>query len=287
VSSFSLEWLRLREPVDKAARASTLPREIAECRCVVDLGAGTGANLRYIAPLLGGKQDWVLVEQDAVLVDAIPQCLREWADSCHATVVKDGDELHIHNAAFDCRVRTERIDLSTQLNRLAIPQGSLVTASALLDLVSEEWLTQLIKRCWQSASPVWFALTYDGQMQCNPQEPEDDLVRSLFNEHQRTDKGFGPALGPAATGMTRGILAANGYQTASGRSCWHLTPEMRAIQHSLVKGWFDAVRDYAPETARELEGWLGRRNAHIDGGVSTLTVGHADIVGWSPPAGSS
>src|SRR5262249_39101059 len=157
---------------------------------------------------------WLLVERDPVLLNAIPECLREWAASCHATVVDGGDELSIQSVRFECRVRMEQINLFTQLNQLAIPEGALVTASALLDLVSEDWLTQLIKRCAQSASPVWFALTYDGRMHCDPQEPEDELVRSLFNEHQRTDKGFGPALGPAAVEMTKQILKANGYQTS-------------------------------------------------------------------------
>jgi hypothetical protein len=55
---------------------------------------------------------------------------------------------------------------------------------------------------------------------------------------------------------------------------------MRAIQHSLVNGWLDAANDYASERAGELEAWIERRRGHIDAGVSTLIVGHADIVGW-------
>jgi hypothetical protein len=280
VSSFSVEWLRLREPVDRMARALTLPPEIAACRTVVDLGAGTGANLRYIAPQLGGKQDWTLVEQDPVLVDAIPESLREWADTRQATVVRSGDDLSIQSAAFNCRVRVEQIDLSTGLNRLAIPKGALVTASALLDLVSEHWLRQLIKRCADAASPVWFALTYDGQMQCDPGEPEDEIVRSLFNEHQQTDKGFGPALGPAASGLTRQILTANGYHTLSARSDWRLTPELRSIQHNMVQGWCDALRTHTQQTPLELDGWSERRRVHIEAGLSTLIIGHCDLVGW-------
>jgi spermidine synthase len=37
---------------------------------VVDLGAGTGANLRRLAPLLGSGQRWTLVELDPALVAA-------------------------------------------------------------------------------------------------------------------------------------------------------------------------------------------------------------------------
>ena len=282
MSSFTVDWLRLREPVDRAARVSTLLPQIANCRHIVDLGAGTGANLRYLAPLIGGKQDWTLVEHDATLVSAIPECLSEWADS----VVNDQGELFIQGATFNCCVRIAQIDLSTQLNQLAIPAGTLVTASALLDLVSEHWLKQLVKRCAQAAAPVWFALTYDGRMHCDPEEPEDEIVRSLFNEHQRTNKGFGPALGPSAAEMTKELLAANGYQTSHTRSDWQLTHDMRDIQHTLVRGWYDAVREYNPQKARELEVWYERRRAHIETGVSTLIVGHTDVVA-SPTATSS
>ena len=281
MSSFTVDWLRLREPVDRAARVSTLLPQIANCRHIVDLGAGTGANLRYLAPLIGGKQDWTLVEHDATLVNAIPECLSEWADS----VVISRDELFIQSATFNCRVRIERIDLSTQLNQFAIPVGALVTASALLDLVSEPWLKQLITRCAQAAAPVWFALTYDGRMQCDPEEPEDEIVRSLFIEHQRTDKGFGPALGPTAVEMTKQLLTANGYQTSHARSDWQLTPDMRDIQHTLVRGWYDAVREYTPR-ARQLEVWFERRRAHIEAGVSTLIVGHTDVVASPTVIGS-
>ena len=282
MSSFSVDWLRLREPVDRAARDSTLLPQIADCRQIVDLGAGTGANLRYLAPLIGGKQEWTLVEHDATLVNAIPECLREWTDS----VVNVGDQLFIQSGTFNCRVWIEQLDLAIQWKQLAIPVGALVTASALLDLVSEHWLKQLVKRCAEASAPVWFALTYDGRMQCDPEEPEDEIVRDLFNEHQRTDKGFGPALGPSAAEMTKELLAANGYQTSHTCSDWQLTTDMPDIQHELVRGWYDAVRECSQQKARELTGWFERRRAHIEAGVSTLIVGHTDIVA-SPTAISS
>ena len=72
---------------------------------------------------------------------------------------------------------------------------ALVTASALLDLVSEEWLRSLAARCRESGAALLFALSYDGRIQCSPDEPEDAAIRELVNQHQRTDKGFGRALG--------------------------------------------------------------------------------------------
>src|SRR5258707_11635990 len=75
----------------------------------------------------------------------------------------------------------------------------LVTASALLDLVSERWLRELASACRSHGAAALFALTYNGRSACTPVEPEDDHVRQLFNTHQRrNDKGFGIAAGPDA-----------------------------------------------------------------------------------------
>jgi hypothetical protein len=57
LSGFTTDWLALREPADAVARAGALVGPfvsgIAATRRIIDLGAGTGANLRYLAPRRG------------------------------------------------------------------------------------------------------------------------------------------------------------------------------------------------------------------------------------------
>src|ERR1700723_1602027 len=87
VSSFSTHWLALREPVDASSRAAGLAGLVRDefgghSRVeIIDLGAGTGANLRYAAPLLAGAQDWLLVERDPLLLAAMAQQLQAWSHS--------------------------------------------------------------------------------------------------------------------------------------------------------------------------------------------------------------
>ena len=96
-------------------------------------------------------------------------------------------------------VETRCLDLSTLDDREIFDGRQLVTASALLDLVSEPWLCALANRCAECGAAALFALSYDGRIACSPEDPDDGAIVSLVNEHQRTDKGFGPALGPDAT----------------------------------------------------------------------------------------
>ncbi|MDJ0891981.1 MAG: class I SAM-dependent methyltransferase, partial [Gammaproteobacteria bacterium] len=78
MSGFSGEWLALREPVDDRSRSGTLVTRLSarapEGRLrVLDLGAGTGANLRYLAPRLGGEQEWLLVDHDSSLLGLVEE----------------------------------------------------------------------------------------------------------------------------------------------------------------------------------------------------------------------
>jgi hypothetical protein len=274
VSGFSAQWLQLREPLDAVSRAEDLCKILVEHLAleqrqdsrlaIIDLGAGTGANLRYAAPRLGGKQDWLLVERDRSLLDAVAGHVRDWTPP------------------FDCRVRQLELDLATQLPQLPLPDGVLLTASALLDLVSEEWLQALARRAATAAAPVWFALTYDGRINCVPAEPEDAEVRELFNQHQLNDKGFGPALGPGAARTAQQIFVERGYRIQSAPSDWHIGARWQPLQHALVEGWFDAACEVAPHRRPALSDWLARRQAHIAGARSELRIGHIDIIGLRP-----
>jgi hypothetical protein len=285
VNGFSTQWLQLREPPDAAARAAglcdvlvadpALERRHDSRLAVIDLGAGTGANLRYAAPLLGGRQDWLLVERDSALLGAVESRMRDWAPQ----LIAAGEPLTIRATQFECRVRPVQLDLATQLQQLPLPDGVLLTASALLDLVSEAWLQALARRAAIATAPVWFALTYDGRIDCLPAEPEDAQVRELFNLHQLNDKGFGPALGPQAGRMAQQIFAEQGYRMQCAPSDWCVGPQWQALQHALLQGWFDAACEIAPERTGSLGDWLARRRAHITGARSELRIGHVDIIG--------
>jgi hypothetical protein len=66
MSSFSAEWLALREPYDARARdPAVLDAVVASVRGfpsmkIVDLASGTGSTLRALAPRLAARQSWVL-----------------------------------------------------------------------------------------------------------------------------------------------------------------------------------------------------------------------------------
>ncbi len=288
MSEFSADWLTLREPLDAASRAASLATLLVEHRAadparpsplkVIDLGAGTGANLRYLAPLLGGSQEWLLVDRDPLLLEALHSRMRGWAQTRGLEIIDSAGHCAIRGARFDCHMRGVSLDLATQFDQLALGKDTLITASALLDLVSQRWLQDLADRAASAAATVWFALTYDGRIKCSPAEPEDAEVRELFNAHQLTDKGFGSALGPGAARMAEQLLLQHGYRVHCAPSDWHVGTDQPALQRALVAGWFNAACEIEPRKASALRSWLARRRAHIDGARSQLRVGHVDLM---------
>src|SRR5882724_845129 len=85
-AGFSADWLALREPADLRARerslADRLRRRFAAYPSlrVIDLGCGTGSNLRAVAPWLGRQQAWRLVDHDPALLREAARRLSSWAD---------------------------------------------------------------------------------------------------------------------------------------------------------------------------------------------------------------
>jgi hypothetical protein len=262
VSGFSAEWLALREAIDWRSR-SPLVTEIVASRVprdrvvrAVDLAAGAGSNMRFVARRLPQPQEWLLLDHDAGLLEHARQ---------HAGVA----------------IETRVVDLSEvdELSEL-VSGRDLVTASALLDLVSEEWLRAVCSMCHRQRSLVLFALSYDGRMTCAPEDPKDELVRSLVNHHQRTEKSFGRALGPDASARASNILDGLGYDVVRDRSDWVLDQESNELQRQLIEGWAVAATEIAPIETELIAAWRARRLEHLRTGESSITVGHEDLVAF-------
>lgn len=287
--TFDAGWLALREPLDHRSRATAAVSLLAMAwrrngwSRVVDLGSGSGSNLRYLAPRLSGPQRWTLVDHDRdLLAQASPPERVEELECVTADLAGRGLD-----AIADCGAQ-------------------LATGSALLDLVSRAWLERLVDACRRAACAAHFALVYDGSVQWHAaaddprpaDDPDDVAIRRAVNAHQRRDKGFGPALGPMAGLVAETAFRAAGYRVWLLRSPWRLGPDDRAAARALVDGWEAAALELAgagddaeggpagigpegivPAAARS---WAARRRATIDGGGFGLTVGHVDLLALPP-----
>ena len=278
MSGFAPEWLDLREGVDHRSRNRKLERALAKHFdgwrpiTVVDLGCGTGSNLRATAPLLGPEQHWTLVDNDQGLLDAAAERLTAWADGAD----RQGDKLALFKGAKRIDVAFRRADIARDLKAALGPSANLVTASALFDLVSVEFIARLAAAVAAAKSAFYTVLTYDGDQRWTPEHEADADLLAAFHAHQRRDKGFGPAAGPDAPDALSEAFAAAGYAVQEGDSAWRLGVGDEALIAELAAGFVEAVRETAQVDATTIAAWRSLARTGV-------VVGHTDTLALPTP----
>jgi hypothetical protein len=230
----SPEWLALREPADAAARSTELAEiaagHLAPPLVIHDLGGGTGAMGRWLAPRLPGPQHWVVHDRDPDLL------------------------------ALAAGVETRHSDVT----RADFTGASLVTASALLDLLTADELDRILAAC--AGIPVLFALTVVGRVALTPAEPLDARFQAAFNAHQRRDG----RLGPDAVAAVPGAIVRP--------SPWQLGAAQAELAAEWLEGWVAAACEQEPGLSADAPAYRERRLAQAAAGALAVTVDHADLL---------
>jgi SAM-dependent methyltransferase len=276
MTGFSAQWLALREPADHRARDIALQslvihdlERLARMRAgplkLVDLGSGSGSNLRALAPLLPEHQHWTLVDYDPALLQAARAACIAWADQ----VIENDVSLKLikNNKHVTISFRCE--DLSSNIEAVLAEPSDLITAAAFFDLVAVDWLKRF---CGLLATPLYTVLTYNGIENWTPSEPNDAAMLKAFHAHQQTDKGFGAAAGPTAAGVMESLLHARGFVVSSASSPWKLDTNDHALIEQLATGSAGAVRDTGLVSQQDVDAWQRSRCQ-----ASTCEIGHTDL----------
>ena len=262
----SSEWLDLREPADAAARAGDLVEQLRRHlpatgrRVIHDLACGTGAMGRWLAPLLPGPQHWVLHDRDADLLEvAAADVPLSAADG--ASVV----------------VETRRSDI-TQLDAEDLAGATLITASALLDLMTGDELAGLIGVCAGAGCPVLVTLSVAGRVDVVPADPLDSRVAAAFDAHQRRMTAAGRLLGPDAVAAAVAQFRRLGAEVIVRPSPWRLGADQAGLAAEWLTGWVGAACEQEAELAPEADAYAQRRLTEARAGQLGVTVEHADLL---------
>ena len=246
MSGFSADWLALRAGADDRARNAALHAAFLDALPpsprLLDLGSGTGSTARALA--VPGAA-WTLVDNDPALLTEAQAALPD------AQVVEG--------------------DLAADLDTIMARETDAITASALFDLVSEDWIARFARAA--GGRIVYAALTYDGTESWSPEHPTDLAVARAFDRHQRGDKGFGPAAGPRGAAVLAQALEAEGYAVTLAPSPWRLE---RARDGALMDALATGIAGAAAEAgcdAAQAEAWREARLA-----ATRCTTGHLDLL---------
>ncbi|GFE26543.1 class I SAM-dependent methyltransferase [Streptomyces libani] len=282
---FAPRWLELRERADAAARAPELLRPLrawlAERTApagppgsphglvIRDLGCGIGSMGRWLAVRLPGPQQWILHDLDPALLELAGARMPVTAD--------DGMPVAATTARGDLAALTADDFAGT----------SLVTASALLDLLTRDEVEDLAEACVGAGTPALLALSVAGRVELSPSDPFDAEITDAFNDHQRrTDQGRA-LLGPDAVAAAVAAFERRGATVLVQSSPWRLGCAESALTAEWLRGWVGAAHAQRPELAPEAVAYLRRRLEECAAGELTVAVHHTDLLALPPhPSGS-
>ena len=263
------DWLAARRAADTAAREASLPLldeltayltrtgegPVTE---VVDVGAGTGANLAWLAPRLPVRQRWTLLDHDPALLELVD-------------APRNGE----HPPPVDRIVAgIEELGTLPQLQR----SPCLITCSAVLDVLPAQRLDELCELLAARGIPALFALSVDGTVDLSPGHPFDERVTTVFNDHQRR----GTLLGPDAAAHVERRLRAAGMTVRTAQTPWRLGPRDGAMVRRYLRERAEVVLEQDPSLREETQAWLAQRLEREREGGLRVRVGHRDLLCLPP-----
>ena len=289
MSGFDLDWLRLRNRFDEAALAPALAKrfaqEVGPQPRLLELGCGSGANLRHLAPQLGVRQSWLMLDRDESLLAAVEPETRAWADQRGWLVAdRGGSGFLLEGEGREVHVQLRQADLAEEMDAVPWTEVDAVTGSALLDLTSGDWLDGLAAALLGHRLSALFVLSFDGRLRWRPTDPADREIEQAFRKHQTGDKGFGPAKGPDAPEYLARALRRPGWTVVSATSDWRIPPTERAMLEAMIGGVTTGACEAEPGRAKSCRAWAANRLAQAGSGRVALVVGHVDLLAL-PQAG--
>lgn len=264
MSTFDAEWLALREAYDLPARSDeveqafiqALPNDRVQ---LMDLASGSGATVTALSHKLrqSGRQEqnWTLVDFDAGLL---------------ARAVEK------HAGKPDLVVTSRTVNLATDLSALPYQVIDAVTASAFFDLVSQDFIVELVGHLARHRLPLLASLTYDGRTEWTPHNGSDATILGAFNQHQTGNKGFGAALGPNAPAILAGELEKAGYRVIRQTSDWVIPNGHLPMQTALLEGWLQVAMELEVDP-RIRANWDADRRRQMAANGLSMTIGHVDL----------
>ena len=227
---------------------------------VLDLRAGTGANVRALAPLLSPDQTWTLTVRDAAEEAIARDHLTRWAPA--ALTTQDGLVLDRQG---------QRLTLHFRIHDPVAAGGALNGPAPPLVIIDDDLMRypaaaiqKLTAHLAGSRSVLLARSVYDGRLKLQPHHAADGALTAALHRQLMKDEGYGPACGPVAASELSEQLKLSDYSVIEGASNVLLkapeAPLIRAVQREMA----EAQRLIAKGHDKMIDAWLARPRTSLE-----------------------
>ena len=176
-------------------------------------------------------------------------------------------------------MRAELVDLAGPLAGLGLNRHDGVVCSALLDLVSADWIAALaagLKR------PLLACLSVDGRDALRPVHALDRAVLAAFRRDQARPKGLGLALGARAPAVLARALRGRGFVVRMAASDWAIGRGEADMLDRLVASLGEVAARHLPDRRAAVRRWVAARVGQVDRRGLAMRIGHRDCLALPP-----
>jgi hypothetical protein len=300
------EWLQVREQLNNAARSSFIVQQFSHLWRlrnyinIVDLVAGTGELLRYLAPQLPLDQSWELFHSPELESSFIQQTMSDWAHEQEYTIGQESGGGHIQIG--DYRITYKLFEQTQPFHwpDLELDQVHALVSTDGWSLVPTENIIEIIHQASEAGIAWYSSMVYNSHIQWKPSHSQDALMLELLHRSIKesrepeldsdsaadTDEEIielphaGPEpMGDEAPVYLQRLLAEQRYLVHESEGFWNIKPADTKVIRLLFQAYRHALKQLGTAEEQKLgQQWLDSRSYELAAGKLSAEIGFSELL---------
>ena len=284
-NKFSKSWINMRVGYDNISRSTVLVDHINKLSQehdidLIDLYCGSGNFLIWSLDKNISFNNCILVDHDIKLLKSIKSNLRTHLRSIY--------EFQSNTNNLDLLIKKKFKTVSSVSIKknncddyiYSSEKYHVISYSAALDIMSKLSIDVALKRIKKN-NILYFSLCFNGQVRWTPTNTFDKYILKFFNNHQRSDKGFGEALGYKSIDFVRKKAHKLKLDISVKDSPWIVKNKSDKDKVFMKRYLLDIKKSLFHMEGIDkdiLRKWYQDKKSDIDNKNTKLYVGHNDIL---------
>ena len=284
-NKFSKSWINMRVDYDNISRSTVLVDHLNKLSPehdvdLIDLYCGSGNFLIWSFNKNILFNNCILLDHDIKLLKSIKSNLRTHLRPMYS-IQSNTNNLNLlikRNSKTLSSISIKKNDCDGY--RYLSEKYHVISYSAALDIMPKPSIVSALKSIKKN-NILYFSLCFNGQVRWTPTNTFDKYILTFFNNHQRSDKGFGKALGYKSIEFIRQKSDKLNLNMTVKDSPWIIKNKFSKDKAFMKRYLLDIKKSLFHMEGIDkdiLRKWYQDKKSEIDNKKIQLYVGHSDIL---------